>query len=177
MTKVYSATFSWFFCLVLRKRWIRNIPCPPSLHLFLCWYILLKLFVDIYYYICYIILYIYYLLIYILLKLLITAFSLPSLPPNEVLLSKEMHLYGEAHILCIFNKASVLEPHRGATVHAKYKSSALIWLSYKWNTFFSRCVAYEHIFAFNVATKRNLSKIKSTVFLIVVLIIHNAMRI
>ena len=151
MTKVYSATFSWFFCLVLRKRWIRNIPCPPSLHLFLCWYILLKL--------------------------LITAFSLPSLPPNEVLLSKEMHLYGEAHILCIFNKASVLEPHRGATVHAKYKSSALIWLSYKWNTFFSRCVAYEHIFAFNVATKRNLSKIKSTVFLIVVLIIHNAMRI
>ena len=56
------------------------------------------------------ILYIYYLLIHILLKLLITAFSLPSLPPNEVLSSKEMHLYGEAHILCIFNKASVLEP-------------------------------------------------------------------
>ena len=78
----------------------------------------------------YYIIYILFVDIYILLKLLITAFSLPSLPPNEVLLSKEMHLYGEAHILCIFNKASVLEPHRGATVHAKYKSTGLLLPSF-----------------------------------------------
>ena len=82
MTEFYSATFFLILCSVLRMRWIRNITFPPSLHLFLCWYY----------------------------KLLIIAFSLPNLPPNEVLLSKEMHLGGVVHILCIFNKASVLEP-------------------------------------------------------------------
>lgn len=94
-----------------------------------------------------------------------------------------MHLYRVVHILCMFNKARVLEPmfmSYHIVVPLFMLNTSPVRLS---GSVINEAHVFQDVLLMNKSLlsmwlkKRNFSKIKSAVFKSVALIIHNAMRI